>query len=216
MRTFKPLNVDYDYTAGVNINYGFRIKPLKTRVSFGPAFNYNRGFVFINGVENRTDRWTPRANLRFDYVQGDLIDFGFGANLNYTDTKYSISKNLNQSFINQDYFADLNLSLPKNWRIQTELNYFVYSGLSIGQDQRIPILQASIAKSFLKNKRAELKISGNDLLNRNLGVNRRAELNFVEEERIRSLGRYFLLTFTYSIRSMGSGGAPAIQMNVVR
>jgi hypothetical protein len=156
----------------------------------------------------------PRADLRFDYILGDVIDFGFGGNISYTDTKYSISKNFNQSFVNQDYFADLNITLPKNWRIGTELNYFVYSGLSIGQDQRIPILEASIAKSFLKNKRGELKLSGTDLLNRNLGVNRRAELNFVEEERIRSLGRYFLLTFTYSLKSMGNSGMPSI--NIVK
>lgn len=214
VRTSKPINVAYDYMTSVNINYGFRIKPLKTRVSFSPNISYNRGFAFVNGVENRTDRWMPRADLRFDYILGDVIDFGFGGNISYTDTKYSISKNFNQSFVNQDYFADLNITLPKNWRIGAELNYFVYSGLSIGQDQRIPILEASIAKSFLKNKRGELKLSGTDLLNRNLGVNRRAELNFVEEERIRSLGRYFLLTFTYSLKSMGNSGMPSI--NIVK
>lgn len=216
VRTTKPINVDYDYMGNIYLNYGFRIKPLKTRISLSPSLTYNRGITYINAELNRTDRWMPSADLRFDYRYKELIDFGFGGKLSYNETKYSISKTLNQSFVNRSYFADLSLNLPKNWRLINEFNYFVYSGLSIGQDQTLPLWGASVAKSFLKNKRGELKLSVTDLLNRNVGINRRAELNYVENERIRSLGRYFLLTFTYAIKGFGSGLPPGGGINIIR
>lgn len=40
-------------------------------------------------------------------------------------------------------------------------------------------------------------------LNRNVGINRTADVNFIQEEVIRSLGQYFMLGFTYSLKPLG-------------
>jgi hydrogenase maturation factor len=72
----------------------------------------------------------------------------------------------------------------------------------------------SVSTFFLKNKRGELKLSVNDLLNRNTGISRTAQLNFVQDERTTTLGRYFLLSFTYALKGINPaqrGGVRIIQ-----
>jgi hypothetical protein len=65
-------------------------------------------------------------------------------------------------------------------------------------------LNAGISKLFLKNDKGQLSLNVVDMLNRNLGVTQRTDLNFIEQERIRSLGRYFLLSFTYSLKGFNN------------
>ena len=90
------------------------------------------------------------------------------------------------------------------------------NGRSDGFNEEVPIWNASFAKYIFKDKRGQIKISANDLLNQNIGINRRAELNFVEDERIKSLGRYFMLSFFYSLKGFGSNGGSSIQINESR
>lgn len=51
---------------------------------------------------------------------------------------------------------------------------------------------------MLKNKALELKLSGINLLNTNLGVTQNANMNYVERQVANSLGRYYMLSLTYA------------------
>lgn len=46
------------------------------------------------------------------------------------------------------------------------------------------------------------------MLNRNTGISRSADFNYTSDEQIRSLGRYFMLSFTYSIKGKGMVSNP--------
>jgi len=48
-------------------------------------------------------------------------------------------------------------------------------------------------------------------LNKNTGISRNADFNYTSDEQIRSLGRYFMLSFTYTLKGMGGNqmGMPA-------
>ena len=64
----------------------------------------------------------------------------------------------------------------------------------------------------MKNKRLQLTVLVHDLLNRNVGISRNTSLNYVEDQRIASLGRYGMVRLTYSLNSMGQGGGPRVRM----
>ncbi|MEK7257009.1 MAG: hypothetical protein AAB316_19805, partial [Bacteroidota bacterium] len=105
----------------------------------------------------------------------------------------------------------------KKWEFGTSLDYKIYSAESFGGEQRIPIWRTSLTRYLLKNNRGQLKLAAYDLLNKNLGVNRTSQLNYVEEERIRSIGRYVMVTFAYSISGFDkAAGGIEIQMNEER
>jgi Outer membrane protein beta-barrel family/Carboxypeptidase regulatory-like domain len=210
VRTMKPINVATDYSANGYASYGFRIKPLSLRINLTANFMYQWGINFANNVENQTRSVIPSGEIRLDFNPNDVIDWSFGGKITQNQTSYSVSKNFNQILTNQDLFGEMNFKLPKDFRLGTTFNYYLYSGLRNAPDQQIPIWDASVSKSFLKNNRGELKLSASDLLNRNLGITRTAALNFIENQRVRSLGRYFLLTFTYSIKGGPAASSGAI------
>ena len=61
---------------------------------------------------------------------------------------------------------------------------------------------ASISKPIMKN-RGTIEFSARDLLNQGIGIDRRNTLNYIEDVSINSLGRYFMLTFSYSLTLLG-------------
>ena len=62
-------------------------------------------------------------------------------------------------------------------------------------------------KSIMKDKKAELKLVVNDILNQNQAFRRSTQLNYVQDERINALGRYWQLQFIYRLNKspMGEG-----------
>jgi len=42
-----------------------------------------------------------------------------------------------------------------------------------------------------------------DLLNKNLGITRTSTANYIEYEETNSLGRYFMLSYIYTLKSFG-------------
>ncbi len=108
--------------------------------------------------------------------------------------------------------AALDVDLPLNFSVNTNLDVTVNGGLGEGYNQAVPIWSASVSKFLMKNKRLQLTLAVHDLLNRNVGISRSANLNYVEDERIASLGRYGMLRLTYALNSMGPGGGPRVRM----
>jgi hypothetical protein len=215
VRTYKPVNVKDDYTLITNLSKGFRIKAIATRVNFSTNLLLNRGITPVNDVDNRTRRLESRNTLRLEYRYKEILDLSTSGTITYNQTEYSLNKALNQSFVNQNYDVEANLKLSKNLNFSSSLDYSIYNFAGSSFNQKVPIWNASISRFLLKNKRGELKLSVVDMLNRNVGINRIAQTNFVQDERIRSLGRYYLLSFTYSLKSL-MDGIPTGGMRVIR
>jgi len=68
----------------------------------------------------------------------------------------------------------------------------------------------------LKFNRGELKFSARDLLNKNIGISRTSNQNYIEDARVLTLRRFFLLSFTYSLSKTGlnnaAGGGGAMRV----
>ncbi|MEZ4904126.1 MAG: outer membrane beta-barrel family protein [Spirosomataceae bacterium] len=214
VRTYRPVNVRDDYNLFGNISKGFRIKALKSRLNLNTGLTFNRGLAMINDIENRTRRFESRNTIRWEYNFKESFTLSSSANVTYNQTSYSINTTQNQTYINQNYEVEADWKIIKTLRFNSTLDYAIYNFSGSAFSQKIPIWNTSIAQSFLKNNRGELKLSAVDLLNRNVVINRYAINNFVQDERIRSLGRYFLLTFTYNLK--GFGGAPSGGIRVIQ
>ena len=55
----------------------------------------------------------------------------------------------------------------------------------------------------MKYSRGEIKLSAFDMLNENTGVTRTSNQNYIEDSRVNTLQRFFMLTFTYSLTKSG-------------
>jgi hypothetical protein len=82
------------------------------------------------------------------------------------------------------------------------------SGLAVGADPDFLLWNAGFGKKFLKNKAGELKLSVFDLLKQNQSLTRTVGANNeVTDLQNTVLQRYFLLTFTYSLKNFGTARA---------
>ena len=213
-QTTQPINVRQDFTVSSFLSFSAPLKFMKAKIRLGGNGMYNRGILFVNNTENVVDRFINSVSLTLENRKTDIVEIAVGSRFSFTNTRYSVSKALNQDFFTQKYFADFALNFAKTWNISTSLDYSIYSGPAFEESQAIPLWRAELSKYLLKNKRAQLTFSAIDMLNRNVGFNRTSELNYIQEERIVSLGRYFMLGITYNLSKFGNNrGGLEIKMN---
>jgi hypothetical protein len=94
------------------------------------------------------------------------------------------------------------------------MNYTINEGRAAGFNTAVPIWNASISKFFMKNKRAELKISAFDILNKNVGVSRNVSANQIVDQSYNVINQYFLIGFTYSLQKSGLAGGGGPKMTI--
>ena len=209
-RTSMPVNTNGVYNINANIDRGFRIKKLNTRLELGLNANYNRSVNFINDDKNKTSVLSvmPRVNASYSYKE--LLDISAGARVSYNNARYSLQPSLNNNYWRQVYELEATVNLPAGFTISNEFSYSAYTGRSNGYNTRVALWNASVSKQVLKSKKGEIRLSAFDLLNQNTGVDRNGNANYVEDVQYKTLQRFFTLGFTYSLQKAGNGGPRAV------
>ncbi|MBL7851714.1 MAG: outer membrane beta-barrel protein [Cyclobacteriaceae bacterium] len=209
VRLTVPVNVDYNLRISGNFNFGFPIRKINSRVSVGPNYTYNRGITLINLQENHSDSRTYGGTVRYDYTFKEILTLGLSANLSQNKTEYSFNTAQNQQYLNETYSSDLNINFLKNYSFNTSYDFYHYRSQTTGFDQTIPILNMSISRFLLKNNVGELKFAVVNALDKSLGVSQTATSNYLQQETMNNLGRYYMISFTYALNKqlnpMGGG-----------
>lgn len=215
----QPTNVDYRMTLRGFASYSTPIRPLKSRIrvntnatmtqSISAIANVNNVAEFLAGIpadriiQVPQTRYNTSGGIQIENRGKDIVDIQVGGNWTYNITQFENARQSSQTYFTQRYSADLLVNITEKFSVSTEFDYTIYDGDAVGTQQSIPIWQASLRYYFLENRRAELRFTAMDILNRNVGINWTSNLNYIEEEVINSLGRYFMLTFRYQIRKVG-------------
>jgi hypothetical protein len=204
-RVTQTINTPNDLSIDANVSGGFKIKPIKTQINLGTGFTYQNGINVVNNKENTTIRNVYELSASADY-QLENFNLSGGVEWNKNVVDYSLQPTQNQSFNNITYKAESNVTFLKTWTLATTYNYYVYEGRSTDLNQGFGIWNMSLSKFIFKLNRGEIKLSATDLLNQNVSINRTATANFIQEDRTRTLGRFFLLTFRYNLGINPGGG----------
>ena len=214
----KPVNVNGIYRVNATVNYGFGVKKLYSRINFGLNTGYNNNVNYANGVLNTIITKSFYPSITYTFSLDEVIDINLVARHNYNNTNNAINKALNTNYLTRVYNADVVNYLPFNMVLSQSLNYTINEGRAPGFNTAVPIWNASISKFFLKNKRAELKISAFDILNKNIGVSRNVSQNQIIDQSYNVINQYFLIGFTYSLQKSGltgnTGGGPRMTIRM--
>ena len=200
--TTKAGNISGGKSYGLYGNYGFPIVKTKSNLSFNLNYNRNSNLTYINGVINNTTSNGYNFGIRSDYTPSDKFTLYANANWNITDTKYSISTSQNQKIVNGTYSAEMNIKMPSDIYFNSGFDYKTYVNNRFGFNQNMPILNLSVYKTMLKSKKGEIRLSMYDVFNQNRGISQYASSNFVTQEKVRTLARYFMLSLTYNMRGV--------------
>ncbi len=202
----KPVNVNGAYRINGTMNYGFGIKKLNSRLSFGLNAGLNNNISYANGLLNTIVTKSTGPSFSYSYILDDVIDINLTARYSFSKTSNEVNPTLNTNFLTKVFGADMTNYLPFNIVLNQSFNYAINTGRAEGFNTSIPIWNASFSKFFMKNKRAEIKMSAFDLLNKNIGISRNVSQNQIVDRSYNVISQYFLLTFTYSLQKSGLGG----------
>ena len=144
--------------------------------------------------------------LRFTY-RNDYIEAIIGGSTNYRKAYYTMtSTNIKPTFDNA-VTASFNATMGTT-NFVTDASYNFYYGYSEGYNEPKLIWNASILQTILGG-RATIALRVNDILNQQKSITRQITDNYVLDSSTNTLGRYFLVTFTYRFGTFGgqrSGG----------
>ncbi len=208
------VNVNDDYRADANMEFSTPIRKLGISVELGLGETYNRAFTPVNGLTNINTNYTHSAELTLKNRNTDKISVSVGGSIKYTDAQYSIQSSLNNKYYSLSYFTDINYTPTSKWNLSFTADVSQYQSQSFKNTITIPLLQAEVSRYFLKANRGSISLKAFDILNRNSGIQRVSELNYLQETRSNIIGRYLMLTFKYKLSKLGDGGGgPKIQIS---
>ncbi|MGZ8549032.1 MAG: outer membrane beta-barrel protein, partial [Chitinophagaceae bacterium] len=132
------------------------------------------------------------------------------------NTKYSLRPAFNTKYFSQLYEVEFNWQLPKGFYFSTEFGYTINNQRATGFNTQVPLWNAFLSRQFLRFNRGELKLRVNDILNRNIGINRSSNQNYIEDSRVNTLRRFALLTITYSLTKTGLSSGKGGDIKIIR
>ncbi len=209
------VNTDGDWSFSGTVHFGAPIRKLGMKFNISNSATISKGIEFINSDENKSDIFRNSVNLTFENRSKDVFDARVGAQYTFNDVSYSLNKNQNQNYLNRSYTADISYFIGETIEISTGMEYKVFTQNLFGPSDDVPLLRASITKTFMDQK-ADIQLVGLDLLDKNQGINFSNAGNTIQEERINSLGRYVMLKFIYRLNKTGgrsSGAMRTIEMH---
>ncbi|OGX86326.1 hypothetical protein BEN47_01905 [Hymenobacter lapidarius] len=197
----QPTNLSQQYTLRSLISYGRPIKALKTNLNLSANANYTQTPGIVNGGLNYARVPSFGAGLTLSSNISPNLDFTAS-----TTSSQNFVRNTLQSNLNTNYFAQvtrfrLGWIVGPGINLQTDLVHQAYSGLSAGFNQQYTLWNASVGKKLFPGQRGEIRVYAFDLLSQNRAIQRNVTEAYYEDVQTNILQHYFMLMFTYNIRS---------------
>lgn len=202
----KPVNLDGYKSLRTFLTYSMPVSLIKSTINLNAGFTYSRLPGQTNELLTITNNYVYEAGVVVASNISEYVDFNlnYRINSNNASTKGGVKTQANSNYTSYITGGQINLLSKNGWFLQNDLNYQRNIGLTVGQDPDFFLWNAGFGKKFLKNRAGELKLSVFDLLKQNQSFVRTVSPNLVVDEQNTVLQRYFLLTFTYSLKNFGT------------
>ena len=186
VKQFKKSRI-WKFDLGNRIYAGFDQRSFYLNGDEGTQFGY-----FISETPSANINYRSVVNLNISYDVTKLITTYRGVNYPSVSTlRHTIT-------------TTAALYWPKHFIFDAMYQYRYNPQIPAGFPKSANILNLATTYMFLKQDRAQFKLSVYDLLNQNTSVYRYASNNAIYSGENQILRRYFLLTFMYKINSMKS------------
>ena len=202
----RPVNVNGAYRFNGSVNYGFGLKKIYSRVNFGLNGGMSNNISYANALLNTIVTKTVGPSITYNFQLDEVIDIDLSSRYSFSKTNNAINAGLNTNYLTKVFSAEMNNYLPLDFLLNQTFTYTINSGRAEGYNTSIPIWNASFSKFFMKNKKAELRFSAFDLLNKNAGISRNVSQNTIVDQQYNVINQYFLVSFIYSLQKSGLGG----------
>ncbi len=203
----KPVNLDGYVSARSFFTFGMPLKFIKSNINLNAGFTYTKLPGLIDNVKNLSKNYTYNLGAVLASNISEYIDFTISYSANINRVNNSILNSSNNNYFNQSAGITANFLTKKGTFLQNDISNEYYKGLSGGFNTNYWLWNAAIGQKFLKNQMGELKLSVFDLLKQNKSITRNITNSYIQDVRNQVLQQYFMLTFTYKLKTFGKGKA---------
>jgi hypothetical protein len=216
----QPINMNGYFNTRGNINFGIPISVLKSNLNLTSSAAYSRQPGRINaelkqvGNSFRVDEGSGDVNFANNYSVNlglmlgsnisENLDFNIGYNATYNNTINTLQSGSDNAYFRHNASARLTWVFWNGFTLYSTAAYDQYKGITDdGYDADYLKWDAGFGKKFMNNQ-AEVRLMAYDILNRTNNYARNVTENYIEDAWSRVLSRYFMLTFTYTLRNFGT------------
>ena len=197
----QPINLSQQYSVRTQASYGRPLKTLKSNLNVNLSASYAQNPGLVNGGLNYARTPALGAGVVLSSNISPQLDFTLSTNATQSYVRNTLQTRLNTNYYSQVTRLRLGWIVGPGINIQTDVAHQAYAGLSAGYNQQYILWNASLGKKVFPGQRGEIKIYAFDLLGQNRSVQRNVTEAYYEDVRTTILQRYFMLMFTYNIRS---------------
>lgn len=200
----QPINMSGFYNFRSSLNYGFRVKPIKSNLTVTAGLALSAIPSMINGQSNSANSITGSGGLQLSSNISPELDFTLAYRMNYQLAKNTIRPNLDNNYFYHVSELRFNYTFLKHWVLRNDLSNLYYTGLGEGYNELYWLWNINFGRKVFANKRGELTLGVYDLLNQNKSVSRNITDTYIEDTRFNVLNRFVMLTFTYNFRNFSA------------
>ncbi|WP_418983800.1 outer membrane beta-barrel protein [Alistipes sp.] len=218
-----PVNLDGYRSLRTHLSYGFPIGFLKSNFNVMAGVTYSTvpsilggqvgadGFI-TGGERNDTHNMGYDARAVLGSNISENVDFTLAWNGTYNEAtnRYEDSKVKNRYF-NHTASANMKFVFPLGFTFTASAAYTQYLGFTNDYDDSYLLCNAWIGKKIFRNRRGEIMIGVNDLLNQNTSFVRSTGSGWTQNATNSVVGRYYMVQFSYNLRRFGKKGSRNIK-----
>lgn len=227
-QTTTYVNLNGTFNVSGYFNYGFPVKSPKSNLSFQTNVSYSQSQSlltnkFYTNAHSYNKNTTLSETIQWTTNLANNFDMNFRGTYSYSPVRNSLSPQNNTNYTQATIGTDFTLYSNSGWQLSSDIDYSHYGGRPAGFTNNVLLVTPAVAKLFGKRKEIELKLSCFDIFKQNVAITAASptatQLQNITQTN--TLTRYFMLTFTYNLRSMlggqqqqrGPGGMPGMRMN---
>lgn len=197
-----PVNIDGFWNARGFFTYSFPV--LGANLNMNTAVLYTRTPGLINNATNYANSTTGSAGFFLGSANSEDLDVSVSYNASYTWVANTLQRNADDN-----YFTHV-AGTKVVWNIgqvacSTDVAHTMYQGLGTSFNRLFTVWNAGIGYRFLDRNAAEIRISVFDILNQNDAINRTINDVSIEDSRTNALRRYFMVSFSYDLKTFTGG-----------
>jgi hypothetical protein len=198
-----PVNLNGYFNIGTSLVFSRPLQLIKSVLNLNLDANYTR----IPGMINYSEGFSNSNAYTFGVVLSSNIspdlDFTISSSSSYNKIRSDLRTGYKDESFTENAGLRLRLQFWDGFIINNNFSYRYDNGLPEEYNRNIYLWNMSIGKKIFSNNQGEIRLSAYDILNKNTNIQSTNTATYTQDLRSNTIGRYFILSFTYQLRAFG-------------
>ena len=222
-------NIDGMWSVRANVSYGLPLPFMKCNLNMTANVNYSvTPSAVYDAGKTQTDLLENVATHNFSVNKANNIGYTFrlalgsniSENIDFTVSwrgtynqawsslaKSSYGENTVNNYFRHTASASLKWIIGAGFTLTANAEYHQYLGFTNSYNEQYFLCNLYLGKQVFKNKRGEVMIGVNDILNQNTAFSRSVGSGFTRNVVNSTIGRYVMVQFVYNLRHFGKNAS---------